>query len=71
MLNQTNAKHFINPEDIFKSGKHFLEKRKPKEESLKTTLPKVLNKTSNRKKTSKQQYNFCTRLRFLLEVHGM
>ena len=38
MQNQTNTKHFSNPEDIFKSAKNFLEKRYPKEDSSKTTI---------------------------------
>ena len=68
--NQTNVKHFSNPEDIFKSIKNFLEKRNHKENSSKTTISKVLSKISNRKKTSKQQYNFC-KAKISLEVHGM
>ena len=35
MQNQTITKYFSNPEDIFKSAKNFLEKRNPKEDSLK------------------------------------
>ena len=58
MQNQTHKKYFSNPEDIFKSAKNFLEKRNPEEDSSKTTISKVLSKISNRKKTSKQQYNF-------------
>ena len=54
MQNQTNTKHFSNPEDIFKSAKNFLGKRNPKEDSFKTAIIKVLSKISNRKKTSKQ-----------------
>ena len=39
MQNQTSAKHFSNPEDIFKSAKNFLEKRNPnKDSSSKTTI---------------------------------
>ena len=37
---QTNAKHFSNPEDIFKSVKNVLEKRNSKEDSSKTTISK-------------------------------
>ena len=70
MQNQTNTKHFSNPEDIFKSAKNFLERRKPKSDSSKTTISKVLSKISNRKNTSKQQYNFC-KGKISLEVHGM
>ena len=33
MKNQTNTKHFSNPEDIFKSAKNFSEKCNPKEDS--------------------------------------
>ena len=53
MQNQTNTKHFSNPEDIFKSAKNFLEKSSPKEDSSKTTISKVLSKIYNKKKTSK------------------
>ena len=35
MQNQTNAKHFNNPEGIFKLAKNFLEKHNPKEDSSK------------------------------------
>ena len=48
--NQTNAKHFSNFEYILKSAKNLLEKRKPKEDSSNTTISKVLNKISDRKK---------------------
>ena len=64
MQNQTNAKHFRNPEDIFKSAKNFLEKLNL------TTISKFLSKIPNRKKTSKQQYNFC-KAKISVEVHGM
>ena len=70
MLNQTNANHSRNPKDIFKSAKKFLEKLYPKEDSSKTTISKVLSKISNRRKTSKQQYNFCNDM-ISLEVHDM
>ena len=70
MQNQTNKKHFSNPENIFKSAKNFLIKRNPKEDSSKTTISKVLSKISNKKKTSKQQYNFW-KAKVYLEVHGM
>ena len=70
MQNQTNTKHFSNPEDIFKSPKNFLGKRSPKEDSFKTAISKVLSKISNRKKTSKQQYNFC-KAKISLEVNGI
>ena len=59
MQNQTNTKHLSNTEDIFKSAKNFLEKFNTKEDSSKTTISKFLIKIPNRKKTSKQQYNFC------------
>ena len=42
MQNQTNTKHFSNPEDIFKSAKNFLEKLNPKEDSSQATIFKVL-----------------------------
>ena len=58
MQNQINTKYFSNPEGIFKSAKNVLERRNRKEDSSKTTTSKVLGKFSNRKKTSKQQYNF-------------
>ena len=70
MQNQTNTKHFSNPEDIFKSAKNFLEKRNLKEDSSKTNIYKVLSKISNRSKISKQQHNFC-KAKISLEVHGM
>ena len=54
MQNQTNTKHFSNPEEIFKSAKNFLEKRNPKEDSSKTTISYVLSNSSRRSKTSKQ-----------------
>ena len=55
---------------FFKSAKNFLEKRNPKEDSSKTTISKVLSKISNKKKTSKQQYNF-HKAKSSLEVHEM
>ena len=58
MQNQINTKHSSNPEDIFKSAKNVLEKCNRKEDASKTTTSKVPGKFSNRKKTSKQQYNF-------------
>ena len=67
---QTNTQHFSNPEHIFKSAKNFLEKRNPIEDSSKTIICKVLSKISNRKKTSKQQYNFY-KAKISLEVYGM
>ena len=67
---QTILQHFSNPEDTFKSAKNFLEKRDPEGDSYKATISKVLSKISNRKKTSKQQYNFC-KAKVSLEVHSM
>ena len=49
MQNQTNSKHSINSEDIFKSTKNVLEKRSTKEDSSNTTTSKVLSKICNRK----------------------
>ena len=49
MQNQTNAKHSINSEDIFKSTKNVLEKRSTKEDSSNTVISKVLSKICNRK----------------------
>ena len=49
MQNQTNAKHSINSEDIFKSTKNVLEKRSTKEDSSNTTTSKVLSKICDRK----------------------
>ena len=49
MQNQTNAKHCINSEDIFKSTKNVLEKRSTREDSSNTTTSKVLSKICNRK----------------------
>ena len=48
MQNQTNAKHSINSEDIFKSTKNVLGKRSTKEDSSNTTTSKVLSKICNR-----------------------
>ena len=48
MQNQTNAKHSINSEDIFKSTKNVLEKCSTKEECSNTTTSNVLSKISNR-----------------------
>ena len=47
MQNQTNTKHFSNPEDIFKSTKNFLEKRDTKEDSSTITVSKVLSSKQN------------------------
>ena len=63
-------KHPSNLENIFKSAKNNLEKLTTKEDSSKTTISKVLNKIPNRKKISKQQYNFF-KAKISLEVHGM
>ena len=41
MQNQTNKKHFSNPEDIFKSTKNFSEKCNPKGDSSKSTISTV------------------------------
>ena len=49
MQNQTNAKHCINSEDIFKSTKNVLEKCTTKVDSPYTTTSKVLSKICNRK----------------------
>ena len=49
MQNQTDTKHSINSEDIFKSTKNVLEKRSTKEDSSNTTTSKVLSKICNRK----------------------
>ena len=59
-----------NPKDIFKSAKDFLERLNPKEDSPITTILEVLSKILNRKKTSRQQHNFCKGMIFL-EVHDM
>ena len=48
MQNQTNAKHSINSEDIFKSTKNVLEKCSTKEDSSNTTTSNVLSKICNR-----------------------
>ena len=65
-----NTKYFSNPNVVFKSAKNSLEKCNPKEDIAKTTISKVLSKTFNRKKTSKQHYNFY-KAKISLEVHGM
>ena len=70
MQNQTNTKYSSNPEDIFKSAEKYLENRNTKEVSPKTNIAKVLSKISNRKKTSKQQYNFF-KAKISLQVHFM
>ena len=70
MQNQTNTKHFKNPEGTSKSAKDFSEKLSTKEDSSKTTISKFLSKIPNRKKTSKQQYNLC-KAKISLEVHGI
>ena len=49
MQHETNTKHSINSEDIFKSTKNVLEKRSTKEDSSNTTTSKVLSKICNRK----------------------
>ena len=49
MQNQTNAKHSITSEDIFKSTKNVLEKCSTKENSSNTITSKVLSKACNRK----------------------
>ena len=49
MQNQTDTKHSINSEDIFKSTKNVLEKRSTKEDSSNTATSKVLSKICNRK----------------------
>ena len=49
MQNQTDTKHSINSEDIFKSTKNVLEKCSTKEDSSNTTTSKVLSKICNRK----------------------
>ena len=51
MQNQTNTKHYSNSEDIFKSAKNLLEKFNTREDSLKTTISKVLSKIPSKKKT--------------------
>ena len=47
--NQTNAKHSISSEDIFKSTKNVLEKGITKKDSSKTTTSKVSSKNCNKK----------------------
>ena len=49
MQNQTNAKHFIDSEDVFKSTKNVLEKRSTNEDPSNITTCKVLSKIWNRK----------------------
>ena len=49
MQNQTNTKHSINSEDIFKSTKNVLEKCSTKEDSSNTTTSNILSKICNRK----------------------
>ena len=44
MLNQTNAKHFSNSEDILKSTKNVLENPNTKEDYSNTTTSIVLRK---------------------------
>ena len=68
MQNETKTKYSSNPKGIFKTAKGLLEKLNTKEDSSKTIMSKVLSKISHRKKTSKQQYNFC-RAKISLKVH--
>ena len=49
MQNQTNAKHFIDSEHVFKSTKNLLEKRSTNDDSSNITTSKVLSKICNRK----------------------
>ena len=49
MQNQTNAKHSINSEDIFKSTKNVLEKCSTKKDYCITATSKVLSKICNGK----------------------
>ena len=49
MQNQTNGKHSINSEVIFKSTKNVLKKHSTQEHSSNTTTSKVLSKVCNRK----------------------
>ena len=48
MQNQTNTKHSINSEDIFKSTKNVLEKYSTQEDSSNTTTSNDLSKICNR-----------------------
>ena len=48
MQNQTNTKHSINSENIFKSTKNVLEKCSTKEDSSNTTTSNSLSKICNR-----------------------
>ena len=48
MQNQTNAKHSINSENIFKSSKNVLEKCSTKEDFSNTTTSNGLSKICNR-----------------------
>ena len=66
-----NTKHSSNPENILASAKNFLKKLTTKADTSKTTISEVLSKNSERKKISKQQYNFCETKRFAEEVHGI
>ena len=58
MQNQTNAKHSIHSEDIFKSTKNVLEKRSTKEGSSNTTTSKMLSKVCNRKNLDSNSTTF-------------
>ena len=74
MRNQTNAKHSINSEDVFKSAKSFLENVAAKTTPL--TLPhlkfqaKLVTERTFIVATSKYQYNFLM-AKISLEVHGV
>ena len=48
MQNQTNAKHSVNSDDIFKSTKNVLEKYSTKDDSSNTTTSNVLSKACNK-----------------------
>ena len=59
-----------NPKDIFQSAKNFLYKLNTKQDSSKTAITKVRSKIFHRKKTSKQQCNFC-KAKISVGVHDM
>ena len=72
MQNQTNAKHFIDSEDVFKSTKNVLEKRSTSEDPSNITTSKVLSKIWNRKNLHSNNTTFPW-LRVLLKfmVHSV
>ena len=58
MQNQTNVKHSINSENIFKSTKNVFEKCSAKEDPSNTATSKVFSKVCNRKNIHSNNITF-------------